>query len=219
MFSWLWRWHRECLSLKKKKKQNPLCVVICSEIVLLCHAVKHFSLLICLFVYTLFFSSRLPTKPKERKLSTSTACQRTCRNSFRRKWMPTISVRCVQGLGCSLRVSLFYVQAQLTSNNIFLSEYVQSRLERSEQEGIWPENRCNSHQSCQSCQAGGKWRKSSWWSPVCDLWAGGLVIQVTTSAVLDGKQARLKLFWKESCLNRSEILLGIRICITFIDLF
>lgn len=64
MFSWLWRWHRECLSLKKKKKQNPLCVVICSEIVLLCRAVKHFSLLLCLFVYTLFFLFQIAYKAK-----------------------------------------------------------------------------------------------------------------------------------------------------------
>lgn len=88
---------------------------------------------------------------------------------------------------------------ELYWNDVFLSEYVQSRLERFEQEGIWPENRCDSHQSCQSCQAGGKWRKSSWWSPVCNwkMWAGWTCYpKVTSSAVPNWKRVQLKTMWK-----------------------
>lgn len=125
------------------------------------HSEIHLGLILqCL--HTLFtpgFSPRLLTKPRGRKFCISTTCQQTCRSSFRLRWTPTTSARCVRH--CPACPAFTNVALQSYSKGISLSEYVQGWLERLKQEGLWPENWCHPHQSRQSCPTGCKWCKSS----------------------------------------------------------
>lgn len=117
------------------------------------------------------FSPRLLTKPKGRKFCTSTICQQTCRSSFRLRWTPTTSVRCVHR--CPACPAFTDEALRSYSRGVSLSEYVQSWLERLKQEGLWPENWCHSHQSRQSCPTGCEWRKSSR-GHVCSMGPNGI---------------------------------------------
>ena len=72
-----------------------------------------------------FFSFRLSTKPKERKFFTNIACQQTSPSSFRRKLMPTTSVRCVHRADCVINLSkcaLHYIKVTFFFQNIYKAD-------------------------------------------------------------------------------------------------